>query len=43
MEPEGCEDAGLEDRDDAATTKAARGENSVFPGACGGSSKLPTP
>lgn len=43
MDPEGCEDAGLEDRDDAATTKAGRGENRVFPGASGGSLTLPTP
>lgn len=25
--PQGCEDSGLEDRDNAATTKAGRGEN----------------
>lgn len=29
MEPQGYEDAGLEDRDDVATTKAGRGENSL--------------
>lgn len=29
MEPQGCEDAVLEDRDDSATTKTGRGENSL--------------